>query len=65
MTNSLLQDSNKVALTLSEAAEILECDPRTISRAIASGTIPSICIGRRKLIPVAAFKKLLGIEIKG
>lgn len=64
MNTDVLNNSEKVALTLSEAARILDCDPRTVSRAIAQGAIPSISIGRRKLIPVATFKKLLGIEIQ-
>lgn len=63
--NNLLEDQSKVTLTLNEAASLLKCDPRTVSRAIQSGAIPSICIGRRKLIPVAAFKKLLGIGSEG
>lgn len=62
MSINSLDDSGKVALTLSEAAKLLNCDPRTVSRAIAKGSIPSITIGRRKLIPMASFKKLLGIE---
>lgn len=62
MNINALSNSEKVTLTLSEAAQILECDPRTLSRAIAKGSIPSITVGRRKLIPIAPFKKLLGIE---
>ena len=62
LSPNALWDTSKVALTLEEAARILDCDPRTVSRAIAKGAIPSITIGRRKLIPIAPFKKLLGIE---
>lgn len=62
MNTNALNNTEKVTLTLNEAARILECDPRTLSRAIAKGAIPSITVGRRKLIPMAPFKKLLGIE---
>ena len=63
MTIAGIKASSKAVLSVNEAAEILECDPRTVSRALDAGTIPSIPVGRRRMIPTAPFLKLLGIEI--
>jgi excisionase family DNA binding protein len=46
-----LSDSKKAALTRSEVAELFGCDPRTITQGIKDGTIPSIKLGRRVVIP--------------
>ena len=62
MTLEELRHSNKAVITRSEAASLLHCDARTVSRGIDDHTIPSIKLGRRVFIPVPAFLSMLGIE---
>jgi excisionase family DNA binding protein len=47
-----LSDGSKAVITRAQAAEILECDPRTVSRGIEEGTISAIRLGKRVLILV-------------
>ena len=49
-------------ITRSQAAHLLKCDPRTVSRGIADGSIPAIKLGRRQVIPRVPFLKLLGLD---
>jgi excisionase family DNA binding protein len=49
-------------ISRNEAAVLLKCDPRTVSRGIADGSIPAIKLGRRQVIPRKPFMKLLGAE---
>lgn len=44
------------------AADVLGVDPRTVTAGIADGTIPSIRVGRRVLIPRAKFLALFDAE---
>ncbi|RIX26469.1 helix-turn-helix domain-containing protein [Amnibacterium setariae] len=46
-----LRRSKAATITRADAAELLDCDPRTITAGIAAGTIPAIHIGRRVVIP--------------
>lgn len=62
--NDVLQ-SGRNTLSLTEVASIMECDPRTISRAVANGHIQAINLGRIKRIPTAPLLKQLGVEAKG
>lgn len=48
-----LRESDLVALTRAEVADLLGVDPRTVTRAIEDGQLPSIRLGRRVLIPRA------------
>ena len=57
-----LRHSKKAVITRTEAASLLGCDARTVSRGIESNTIPSLKLGRRVFIPVPAFLSLLGFE---
>ena len=57
-----LRHSNKAVITRTEAADLLGCDVRTVSRGIAANTIPSLKLGRRVFIPVQAFLIILGFE---
>jgi excisionase family DNA binding protein len=57
-----LRRSDKAVITRTEAADLLGCDVRTVSRGIASNAIPYLKLGRRVFIPVPAFLLLLGIE---
>jgi excisionase family DNA binding protein len=54
--------SSDAVISRSDAAILLKCDPRTVGRGIEDGSIPSIKLGRRKLIPLKPFLKLLGLE---
>ncbi len=51
--------SEVAALTRAEVAAILDVDARTVTRAIESGEIPSIRLGRRRLIPREPFIALM------
>jgi excisionase family DNA binding protein len=48
-----------------KAAEVLGCDPRTVSAGITNKTIPSIRVGSRTLIPVGPFCEYLGVRWEG
>jgi len=54
-------NSDEAVISRADAAALLKCDPRTVSRGIADGTIPSVPLGRRKLIPLKPFLRLLGL----
>jgi excisionase family DNA binding protein len=53
-------NSSDAVISRTDAASLLKCDPRTVSRGIEDGSIPSIKVGRRKLIPLKPFLRLLG-----
>lgn len=53
-----MRDSTRATITLIEAAAVLEVDPRTVSGAVADGSIPSISVGRRKKIPREKFLEM-------
>jgi|AntAceMinimDraft_1070359.scaffolds.fasta_scaffold88878_2 hypothetical protein len=55
-------ESDDAVISRTDAASLLKCDPRTISRGMAEGSIPFISLGRRKLIPLQPFLRLLGAE---
>lgn len=54
--------STAATITRVEAGAIAGVDPRTISTGIKDGTIPSIRIGRRVLIPREKFLALFEVE---
>ena len=54
-----LRASRRAVITRSEAAQVLEVDVRTLSRAIEQGQVPSIQVGRRVVIPREAFLDLV------
>jgi hypothetical protein len=58
-------DSGIGAISISQTAELMGCDPRTVSRGIAGGEIESFPIGRRVLIPVVPLLKKLGVDLGG
>jgi hypothetical protein len=58
-------DSGLGAISISQAAGLMGCDPRTVSRGIAQGDIESFPVGRRVLVPVIPLLKKLGVEIGG
>lgn len=60
MTLKDLQESNDVAITRTAVASALGIDARTVTTAIENGTIPSVKLGRRVLIPRLPFLALFG-----
>lgn len=57
-----VKSMSKVALTKAEVARALDVDVRTVTRAIADGSIPVVRIGRRTLIPRLPFLALFGAD---
>ena len=53
-----LQNSTALTITLATAASAMGVDPRTVSAGIRAGTIPSVRLGRRVLIPREKFLQL-------
>lgn len=54
-----LEKSNRATITLKEAAEICGVDRRTFAKGVEEGSVPSIRLGRRIIIPKMPFIKLL------
>ena len=53
-----LRRRRSLVITRKEAAEALGVDPRTITTSINEGTIPSVKLGRRIVIPREKFLAL-------
>jgi excisionase family DNA binding protein len=51
-----------LVIPVPEAAKLLGIGRNTAYEAVARGEIPSIRIGRRLLVPVAALERFLGID---
>lgn len=58
MTLEQAKGSNAAVLNRKTVAAILGVDPRTVTAGIENGSIPSINIGRRVVIPREKFLKL-------
>jgi excisionase family DNA binding protein len=56
-----LVKSSAAVVTVTEAAELLGVDARTISRAMANGDLPALRVGRRLLIPRLPLLAHLGV----
>ena len=57
--------SNLAVISHRQAAQVLGCDPRTVSAGVQNNSIPNIRIGSRRLIPVGPFCELLGVRWLG
>lgn len=57
-----LRQCNLAVITQTQAASVIGCDARTVNRGVQDKTIPSIKLGKRIYIPVAAFLRMLGYE---
>ncbi|MEV8194253.1 helix-turn-helix domain-containing protein [Rhodococcus pyridinivorans] len=55
---SAVRASDAAALTIADVAAVLGVDVRTVSKGIEAGTIPSVRLGRRVLIPREKFLAL-------
>lgn len=60
-----LRSTKAAAATRNQTAQLFGVDPRTVSRAVDSGELPSVRIGGRVLIPVAHLRRILGVDMAG
>jgi excisionase family DNA binding protein len=60
-----LKVSRAAVVSISDAAELLGIDARTVSRAMQNGELPALRVGRRLLIPRLPFLACLGISDGG
>jgi excisionase family DNA binding protein len=58
MTIETLRSAPSLVITRTDAAAALGVDPRTVTAGIENGTIPSVKLGRRVLIPREKFLKI-------
>lgn len=58
VTVDMLRASRSLVITRTEAAQALGVDPRTVTAGIENGTIPSVRLGRRVVIPREKFLRL-------
>lgn len=60
MTLKDLLETEKAAISMSEAADVLGCDPRTLSRTKETNGLQYIQVGRRCLVLVKPLLTTLG-----
>jgi excisionase family DNA binding protein len=53
---------HSLALTMKDAANLVGVDYRTIKLGIDSGTISTVQLGPRRMIPRAALLRVFGVE---
>lgn len=58
LTIETLRNARSLVITRTEAARALGVDPRTITAGIENGTLPSVRLGRRVVIPREKFLRL-------
>ncbi len=58
LTLAELRSSGSLVITRVDAARALGVDPRTVTAGIENGTIPSVKLGRRVVIPREKFLRL-------
>jgi excisionase family DNA binding protein len=54
-----VKDSEILTITVHEAARLLRISRTLAYEAVRNGTLPSVKIGRRLLIPIAALERML------
>lgn len=59
-----LRRRRSLVITRLEAAQALGVDPRTVTVGIEDGTIPSVRIGRRVVIPREKFLRLFASDVE-
>jgi excisionase family DNA binding protein len=62
MTDTARTDSKRTTMTVEEAAKVLGISRGLAYQGVTEGSIPSIRIGRRILVPRARLMQLLGEE---
>ena len=55
------RSSECLALTMKDAAKLVGVDYRTIKLGMENGTIPSVQLGPRRMIPRAALLRVFGV----
>lgn len=63
VTIDQLRESRSLVITRAEAAAALGVDPRTVTVGIENGSIPSVKLGRRVVIPREKFLRLFDPEM--
>ena len=58
LTIEMLRNARSLVITRTEAARALGVDPRTITAGIENGTLPSVKLGHRVVIPREKFLRL-------
>ena len=56
------RSSDCLALTMKDAAKLVGVDYRTIKLGMENGTIPSVELGPRRMIPRAALLRVFGVD---
>jgi excisionase family DNA binding protein len=54
----------RLFITVTEAAKILELDPRTLRRSIEAGECPAVRISDTVRVPLPAFLRWAGIDLE-
>lgn len=57
-----LRKSGRATITVEEAAGVLDVSRGVAYRSVKDGTLPSLSLGRRLVVPVPALLRLLGVE---
>lgn len=63
VTIDQLRESRSLFITRTEAAAALGVDPRTVNAGIESGSITSVKLGRRVVIPREKFLRLFDPDV--
>lgn len=63
VTIDQLRESRSLVITRTEAAAALGLDPRTVTAGIESGSISSVELGRRVVIPREKFLRLFDPDV--
>jgi excisionase family DNA binding protein len=58
-----MKNLGRLVFTVQETSELLGLSTITIYRRLADGSIPSVLIGRRRLVPAAFFQKIEAGEV--
>jgi excisionase family DNA binding protein len=61
--NDSLNPLERPTLTIDEAAEVLGVSRSSGYNAAASGDLPTIRVGRRLLVPTAALRRMLHLDL--
>jgi len=56
------KSTNSLALTMKDAAKLVGVDYRTIKLGIESGTIPTVQLGPRRMIPRVPLLRAFGVD---
>lgn len=57
------RSQDRLALTMKDAAKLVGVDYRTIKLGIESGTIPTVQLGQRRMIPRVPLLRAFGVDV--